>query len=320
MKEPHLSKSFLGTLSLICLTVFSAFSQDEKKDVSFFTGISPVILERNATEVSLSNSLNSFWVAQKEYLPDVAATRVRDRQRFTRVEQLLRLSYGFSKNKNWDLSAELKFAHARLDDAARSSPFLVFNKQEILDNNETFLANNSYHGLSTLGVRLRGTPFKSIPELTLQGTYAQPVAPTKDKRKAFNSQRKQVGASATYFIQSGDNLFCFFQADWNTFLKSTDFNFTGHQPALSTSIVVNAWENELFVFPGMSYSTTYSSTFYRLNQQFFGTLGVFYQPNPKFSVLMNWQLPLIFDSGSPNIDYVKNSFTGFTVGVRTLIN
>ena len=317
--------SSLFTLLLASLLAHSPalLAQEAQEKPAFFTGISPIILERNAAEVYATSSLSSFWLAVHQYNPSLQITQVRDRQRFTRAETLLRFTYGFSKKKNWDLAFEIKHAFARLDEAARSSVLRVFDSPSVISGD--FERNNSYRGLSSVGLRFRYTPFERIPELTLQATAYQPVAGNIAKRYAFGAERFQTGLSATYFIQSGDNIYYFFQADFVAYLKSNEINinlrshYTDFLPALSTIVVIRTWEDKWFVFPGLSYSTTVNSSFYRLNQQLFGSLGLFYQPNPKFSMLLNWQLPLILDSGNRNVEFVKNSYSGFTLGLRTLI-
>jgi hypothetical protein len=314
----RLTQAFLP-LFFLFFSIETTFAQDEKEEPEFFTGISPVILKRNTTEISLLNSLYSFWWSIKEYNTSALPTGFVDRARFTRLDQLLRLTYGFSKNKNWDLSAELRFSHARLDDDARSSPLKVLEKTTGLKSGDLFQRNQSYHGLSFIGVRLRGTPFKSIPELTVQGTFHKYVAPSPDKREAFSAARNMAGFTATYFLQSGENVYYFFQTDWNTALKSNEVLFTGHQLSLSTTLVFKTWAEGLFIYPGMSYGSNYSSSFFRLSQQFFINAGAFYQPTTKFSIFLNWQLPILFESGSQYVEFVKGSFTGVTLGVRTLL-
>ena len=296
------------------IVVNSMSAQEEKEKPAFYTGISPIILERNATEINFLNNVNSFWWALKEYNPDNLSTRVANRYRYTRVEQLLRVTYGFSKNKNWDLSGELKFAHARLDDAARSSLFKVFSKDTV--------GGKSYHGLSTIGLRGRWMPFSNIPELTLQGTLQYPIARSAEERKWLDAQRTQIGLAATYYIQSGENIYFFFQTDWSTRLKSTDNHRMTHLASIGTNVVIRVWEQQFFVFPGLNYGLTlqkFSSkgSLHRINQSLFGNAGVFIQPNPRFSVMLNLQLPFILESGSQYIEYVRESFTGFTLGIRT---
>ena len=318
--------SYLFTVILFVFLAHTTttFAQEATEEPAFFTGISPIILERNAAEVSLMNNMSSFWLALRRYNPSLQVTQVSDRERYTRAENILRVTYGFSKKKNWDLGAEFKYSNARLDNAARSSPFRVYRAQNEVTE-DFFTRDNSYHGLATIGLRLRGTPLKSVPELTLQATYYQPVAQTISDRYAFGADRVQTGLSATYFIKSGENMYYFFQADFATYLssKQNNINFRSHYtdfvPSISTFAVINTWEDQWYIFPGLNYSTTLSSSFYRLSQQFFGTLGVFYQPKKTFSVLLNWQIPFILDSGTRNVEFVRNSYSGFTLGLRTLI-
>ena len=303
-------------LFFCCFSITSLLhAQEEAEQPTFFTGLSPIILEQNAAEINVINSFNSFWIAQKQFRPDAPSVLATDRKRFTSVEHLLRASYGFSKKKTWDLGVELKISEARLDEAARSSPFRVFGNSEV--------GGKSYRGLSSIGVRARMIPFKNIPELTLQATAAYPMARKPETRAIFNAQSTQLGLAATYFVQSGDRNFYFFQVDWLTRLKNDEAPRTQHSPALSAVMVIKLWNDEWFVFPGLSYGTTLqqfsNGGLYRLNQSLFGTGGVFYQPSPKFSVVLNFQLPLIYSSTLRSVELVRESYSGFTLGVRSLL-
>lgn len=293
-------------------------AQEEKEDPAFFTGLSPVILERNAAEINLINSLTSYWIVAKQFTPDNATGFLLDRKRFTRSEHLLRASYGFSKNKRWDLGAELKFTQARLDEGARSSPFRVFG-------NETS-GGTSYRSLTGIGLRVRTMPFKNIPELTLQGTISYPqksASSTDVERAQLDAQSTQVGISATYYIQSGENMYYFFQGDWSTRLENSENKRTKHAPSLSTTLVVKTWEDRWFLFAGMNYGMSLQKFsdggLYRLSHALFASGGVFYQPTPKFSVFLSVQLPLMFESNLRSVELVRESFTGVSLGMRSLL-
>ena len=83
----------LGLIGWACLCSCSQLiAQEEKEDPAFFTGLSPVILERNAAEINLINSLNSYWIVSKQFTPDNATGFLLDRKRFTRTEHVLRAS------------------------------------------------------------------------------------------------------------------------------------------------------------------------------------------------------------------------------------
>ncbi len=309
-------------LRLITYTCFCAFTQlnaqDAKEEPAFFTGLSPVILERNTAEINLLNSLNSYWIVSKQFNPKDPAGFVLDRQRFTRAEHILRASYGFSKEKRWDLGLELKFNQARLDEAARSSPLRVFG-------NET-ATGKSYRNLTAIGLRVRLSPFKNIPELTVQGTVHYPqksVSSTENERAQLDAQSLQAGLSATYYVQSGDNIYYFFQGDWGTRFKNMENKRTKYLPSLSSTVVIKTWNEQWFVFAGLNYGMTLQQFsgggLYRLNQALFASAGVFYQPSPKFSIVFSSQLPLLFESNLRSVELVRESFSGFSLGFRSLL-
>jgi hypothetical protein len=311
--------ALFGLLSSVCLlTCFNLKAQEKKDEPTFFTGLSPVILERNAAEINLINSMNSYWIVSKQFKPEDPTGFILDRKRFTRTEHILRASYGFSKNKRWDLGVELKFSQARLDEAARSSPFRVFG-------NETG-SGTSYRGLSGIGLRLRTQPFNKYPELTVQATVLYPqisVQSSESERAQLDAQSVQTGISATYYLQSGENTYYFFQADWAMRLQNQENKRTKHAPSLSATMVFRTWEEQWFVFGGLNYGMSLQQFadggLYRLSQALFASGGVFYQPTPKFSVVLSIQLPLLFESNLRSIDLPRESFTGFTLGMRSLL-
>jgi hypothetical protein len=293
-------------------------AQEEKEEPSFFTGLSPVILAQNKAEINLVNNLTSYWIVSKQFNPDLPTGFQLDRKRFSRTEHVLRASYGFSKNKRWDLGAELKFSQARLDEAARSSPFRVFG-------NETE-TGTTYRGLTGIGLRLRTQPFKNIPELTVQGTVTYPqisASSTENERAQLDAQSLQAGVAATYYLQSGEKMFYFFQFDWSMRFKNAENKRNKHFPSLSAIAVVKTWEDEWFVFGGLNYGMSVQQFadggLYRLSQALFGSGGVFYQPTPKFSIVLSMQLPFMFESGLRSIDLPRESFTGFSLGFRSLL-
>lgn len=315
MKKTTLFGLIIGTYFLACPHLTA---QEDNEEPAFFTGLSPVILAQNKAEINLVNNLTSYWIVSKQFNPDLLTGFQTDRKRFSRTEHVLRASYGFSKNKRWDLGVELKFAQARLDEAARSSPFRVFG-----NDTET---GKTYRGLTGVGLRLRTQPFKNIPELTLQGTATYPqisATSTENERAQLDAQSLQAGIAATYYVQSGEKMFYFLQFDWSMRFKNAENKRSKHFPSLSAVAVVKTWEDRWFVFGGLNYGMTVQQFsdggLYRLSQALFGSGGVFYQPTPKFSIVLSTQLPFMFESGLRSIDLPRESFTGFSLGFRSLL-
>lgn len=303
--------SLAGCFILFCFQLlWGQYGRDEK--INFYTGISPVILQKDAVEINFSNSLTSFWVAVNEYLPAQNATRVANRYRFSRMEQLARVSYGFSPGAKWDLGAEFRYTSSRLDDQARSSPFRVFEGDTG--------SGTTYRGLSYIGLRFRTMPFGRVPELTLQATVHYPVVREEGLRLRLGAQRTQLGAMATYYQQFNATTFLFLQGEWRVHLSNDENNVTSHTPSASGFLVLDLWDQKWYLFPGITYSmtlqSTYSGSLVRLNRQFLGSLGVLFQPDTRFGILLNTQFPFILDSGSFYTEWVSESFSSFTLGIR----
>lgn len=301
--------------ALVLLFVAPAFGQSSKKgEANFYTGISPVILAKDGFEANFLNSMTSFWLASNEYNPFTNSTRIANRYRITRFQQLLRVNYGFSKSGRWDLGAELQYTHSRLDDNARSSPFKVLGGDT--ESGKTF------RGVSLLGLRVRVAPFDGLPELTLQGMAYFPVNRSEEVRAQLGSQRTQLGLLATFFQQLNPRAFYFLQADWRTNLSNSDLDRTTHVPSVSGYLVFNATES-IYIFPGMTYSPTLqklsSGPFRRVNQQLLGSIGALYQPADAFGIMFNFQVPFILESGSQSTEWVRESYSAFTLGFRVLL-
>lgn len=309
-------------LGILLCAYFCAYpqlqAQQTKEEPTFFTGLSPVILERNAVEINILNNLNSYWIESKQFRPDNPTGFFVDRKRFTRAEHLLRASYGFSKNKTWDLGVELKYSQVRLDEGARSSPFRVFG-------NET-VDGISYRGLTAIGLRVRTMPFKNIPELTLQGTVNFPQnkrSSTETERAQLESQSTQAGLTATYYLQLGENIYFFFQADWATRFSNDENKRTKHFPSLNSTVVIKTWNEQWFIFTGLNYGMSLQKFsdggLCRLSQALFGSGGLFFQPTPQFSIVLSAQLPIMFESNLRSVRLVRESYSGFSLGVRSLL-
>ncbi|MCB0572046.1 MAG: hypothetical protein KDC66_19910 [Phaeodactylibacter sp.] len=313
-------KPSLRTLRLVFLLFYSMFfcapllwCQYGKSDrATFYTGISPVILQKDAVEANFTNSLTSFWVAVNEYLPAYNATRVANRYRFSRLEQLARVSYGFSPDARWDLGAELRYTHSRLDDEARSSPFRVFEGDTG--------SGNTYRGLSYLGLRFRAMPFESLPELTLQANAQFPITRQEELRLRLGAQRTQLGLMGTFYQQFNATTYLFLQAEWRVHLENDENPITTHTPSASAFLVLDLWDQKWYAFPGLTYAMALqkvrSGGLARLNRQFLGSVGLLYQPDTRYGFLFNAQLPFILDSGSFYTEWVSESYSSFTLGIR----
>ena len=282
----------------------------------FFLGsISPVVLADDATEINFVNSLSSFWIAYHEFIPAFRGTRIADRSRFSRFDQILRVSRGFSRSGRWDIGAEFRMIHTRLDGEAKSSPLRVLG-----GDTSTGLSNRSF---ASIGLRTRIMPFEDVPELTVQGIFNYPMASTPEKRRRIGFDRAQVGVMATYFQNFNPNTLYFLQADWNTFLPNEHHDQTTHLSSLNGYLVLGLMDKRFFIYPGLTYVNTFqyyqSYGFRRINQQLYGGLGGQWQIGPSLGLSLFLQRPFIFESGSQFSEWVQESYSSVTVGLRVLL-
>lgn len=302
--------------SFLCFSIFfitAIFCQNNRSslaDQTYQPVVSALVLEKDAIDISLVNSLNSFWLAYREFDESFTLSRIADRARYSSLDHLLRVSYGFTQSGRWDLGAELRFSHLRLDNAARTSPLKVLGNDD--------LTGISNRGLSYAGLRARFMPSEDLPGLTLQGSLAFPVGKNETIRRALNAQRMQLGVSATMLQSFTPNASYFLQTEWKILPSNTELNQTAHLPSLSGFLIFDIYDGQWFLFPGLSYSTVLNGSFTQVNQQLFGSLGVQFQPSYNVGLFLNAQIPFLFESGSFFTEWVRQSYTGISIGVRVV--
>ncbi len=305
-------------MAAACLCSSYVFSQDstgkeDEKDPSFsFGNISPVILSKGGIEVGTVQSLSSYWIASK------FGSRTLDRFRISRFESNVNVQYGLSKNKTWDLGAQLKYGRIRLDENSRTSPFKVFAGPDA--------SSSAFNGLTAVGLRARTTPFNN-QSITLQGSVFIPIAKDKDTRSALNADRIQTDLTATYFhaINKNEDLYFYIQARYLVQLANAENGRSSHFPGLGLLLVKSLLNQKLFLFPGLSYTGAYQQNYSggNLNKQadfLMVSIGAQIQPISILSIFINAQRPLVYQSGV-NIysDLVKNSYSDWALGLRVVL-
>lgn len=276
----------------------------------FLSGLSPVILKKDGLEVNNFNPLTSFWLAVQEAPPELAGAQITNRYRYTLFENYWRASYGFSYSKRWDLGAEFRFSRRRLDDDAQTSPLKVFGSDDP--------GSITYQGLSMVGVRARYMPFRKLPELTLQGALTFPVA-KEEVRRGLGLDRTQFDLGATFYKNLNRNTYYFLQTNWLARFANSDNDRTTHQFSASAFLVESLLHHRVYLYPGLTYAGNFQrysdGSFHQISYQILGGLGVQYQPIKFFSVSLYGQLPLTLESGSATTEWVRESYSSWTLGL-----
>lgn len=308
--------SYLVILFFIGFSTFQVTAQDDDNP-NIYTGVSSAILPKDANEVSLVNSLNSFWIAQNEFDGSIEATRITNRLRYSRADHVLRIFHGFSRSRRWDLGAEIYYARIRFDDEARSAPFRVYGDAYP----ESGTTNG---GVSYIGIQTRIMPFAGLPELTLRAGYYLPVARTEEQRLNLNAQRSIAYLSALFIERLGPNLLGQLQGDFRTYFRNSENERMLLVPTASGFLIFELPGERWYIPAGLSYNLTFQQSYkgasiLKANQQLYGSLGVIYRPNTILSLILSGQLPFIFDSGSSRSIWVRESYFGLNLGARLII-
>ncbi len=319
MQLINLQTKLFFILLLAVLTRISG--QDTIIAPQLYTGISNYVLEKGHLEVNFQNALSSFIIELdrgygEENIPV-------DRLRTTQSTHLLRVYFGTSPTQKWDAGIALRYSRARLDDWSRNSPEVFKGNgnlsQEDLEGDRNF----NFRGLSMLGFRARLMLFDNIPELSLQGLLDFPILGNRDLKKILNTSRVEAGLSATYYYELFNNTFLFFDAGWRSFLKSDILNKTNHQLSLSAYWIFTLNNGNFHFFPGITYGQLFEQAnglwMNSVNRQLFGGIGLLYQPRQGVGFFLNGQFPLIVDSGSEQVRWIKESFSALAFGIRVTI-
>lgn len=292
--------------------VSSENKKTEEKEQKFsFGNISPVILAQNRMEATALSDLTSYWVLNKY------GNNLLDRYRISRSENYINASYGFSKNRRWDLGAQLRYSRLRIDETARNSPFKVFAG--------TDSSGTSYTGLSGVGLRLRTQPFESIPELTIQGSVNFPLIKNIETKSFLSADRIQTDLVTTFYKSIDDSWYLYLQGRYILQLANKDNNKTSHFPGISAYMVKSMFDHKAFLFPGISYIGSYQQNYkggrlIRQAQFIMVSIGLQVQPSNQFSIFINGQRPFYHkSSASFYSDLVRNSYSDWAIGVRFVL-
>ncbi len=295
---------------------YDNLSLDTTHQIKFYSAVSPVILEKDDIEIYMFNSLVSFWDGLYQYSSVLNGNYIADRRRFSSMDNVLRVSYGFSESKRWDLGATIQYRQVRLDNEARSSPFRVFEGDSF--------SGNSERGFTRLGLQVRWMPLPKIPELTLQSSLRFPIAKNEQLKTDLGAQRMSFDLNATWYNEVLAQTFLFLQTGWTTRFKNDLRDYATHHALGSVFLVKGFFNQKIYVFPSLTYFNSMEQfnkggRLYQTNYQLLWGGGIQYQPTTQMSIFTQFQAPFILESGSEVSEWIKDSYTAFSLGFRVLI-
>jgi hypothetical protein len=276
-----------------------------------FGAVSPVVLDKDQTEISFTNAVTTFQLDQMQV--SGREITIENRYRFSRMDQILRVSHGFHKLGRFDFGIEARYASMRIDDRASGSFFQLFDASKP----ET---GRTYRDLASIGVRSRIVPLEWLPELTFQTYLNYPIVKTEEKIRAMGAQRTQLGFSANIIRPLNDRLSYYVQEDIGHFFSSTYFKSNSLVNSFGAYLIWISPARNFYLFPGLNFLHIFnyskSQSFYQGSRQVLGTLGASWHPTEKWSVFATANAPFMVESGSDRIHWNRQSFTSFALGAR----
>lgn len=289
-------------------------------------GTASTVLRSGQAEIIWNNTLASYWLA---YHQNGTNSPILDRFRQTQFLADLYGFYGISGSGRWDIGVQLKYVRTRLDNAASSSMFRVFDGQaDPLDetgndlSSPTPVLDNSLGGLTNIGLRFRFTPIKWHPQLVLNGGYAFSVIKDQTKQALLLADRDMLDLGATYYREINRSTFFFFGGSASVFFPSDVRNEYLFRTSLSYAIVLRTNNNKFNFYPSLAYGMDFKPSQFdrralvKTIDFLFAYGSVQYVPNQQFNVFLTAGLPLLIDLKNPQLEIVRNSYSILALGSR----
>ena len=283
------------------------------------------MLKTGQAEIISNGFINSYWIA---FHQNGENSPVVDRFRKTQFTSDLFGYYGISATGRWDVGLHLKYARSRLDNAASSSMFRVFD-QEISEStvDPTFdpfgILDRSFGGLASVGVRVRVKPILNRPEFIVNGGYAFSTVKDETKQNQLTADRDIFDLGFSYYRNISDNVFYFISGLGQFYIPSTVRDEALYTTSLSFYLIHRSNNFKWTFYPGLSYgvgfkpSTFDSHALIKTNSSLFALGGIQYAPNARYNVFLTAGFPLQINLVNPLQEIVQESYSLFAIGFRT---
>lgn len=317
---------------LICLLSFGNLqAQDFKYSIPgldtlqqnfVIRGVSTNLMTLGETEYIFNNQLTSYWIAFHE---NGENSPILDRFRRTQFDMDLTTFFGVSASGRFDLGLQLRYSRSRLSQAATESIWKVFSgdgtsvSQPLYDPEGIF--DNTFQGLTYIGLRFRLKPLANNPELLINGGYARATVKDEKEQTQLGADRDVADIGVTYYKKITNGIYYFASADFRSFLPSSvrdEFMFNSN---FSFYAIHRTLGNKLMIYPGLAYSINFKpsefddSNMIKVADFLFALAGVQYTINPAINIYVTGGLPLTLKVTHPNQKIVRNSYSTFALGM-----
>ncbi|MEL6925769.1 MAG: hypothetical protein AAFO94_17115, partial [Bacteroidota bacterium] len=269
------------------------------------------------------NQLTSFWIAYHEGGEN---SPVLDRFRRTQFESNIMGFYGVTASGFLDVGVQLRYSRSRIDNAATSSMFRVFNNDQLGEADPFYdpanVFDQSFGGLTYLGLRFRMKPIASQPGLLINGGYLRSTIKDPLDQLQLAADRDIADLGVTYYKRITSSIYYFAGANIQAFLPSSVRDEYLFNSNFSFFAVHRTTDGKLTFYPGVSYSINYKpsqfddATLIKVADFLFFLASVQYAPIPQFNLFVTGGLPLNLKVTHPNQKIVRASYSTLALGFR----
>ncbi len=325
------------TIASLCATTTSLAAQrfvysvpglDTLEQAFIVGGGATGVLRMGEAEVIANSTLQSYWIALHQ---NGRFTPIIDRWRNTLSTTELTGFYGFSNSGRWDMGLHVAYARGRLDNAAASSPFLVFSgkrDEDLFIDDPGFSQlrfDQSFGGVSHVGLRVRFRPLPGNPKLMLNAGYSLATVKDESKKVQLNADRDYFDIGALYYQPLSSNVFYFFGASLRGFLPSITTDQSLYLASGNFFLIHRTNNRKWTFYPGISYAMGFKPSVYdnnpliRTSEFVFLYSGAQYAFSTRQNIFVTWGFPLAIHLANPRQSIVRESFTLLNLGGRVAL-
>ena len=326
-----ISYQCLLLLSLVISTIslqaqkfkYSIPGIDSLEKAFIVSGASSTLLKNGEAEIIVNNTLTSYWTAIHQTNND---SPVLDRVRQTQFISDIYGYYGVSPSGRWDIGLNLRYSRVRIDRAASSSMFRVFNSEkDIIENDPSSLLNNSLGALSSIGVRARVKPLRTDPRLVINGGFAIKTVTGEDKAARIGADRNFADIGATYYKALNNNTYYYAGLSGLVYFPSPNVTDEYLFNTSANFFLIQRTNNNKFTFyPGLVYSLSFrprasefqKNALLKTTEFVLAYGGVQYALNSNYNFFLLGGFPLLSEATNPQQEIVRASYSTITLGFR----
>lgn len=298
---------------------------DTLEESFIVSGGSSTVLNSGNAEIISNQTMISYWLAFHETNQN---SPIIDRLRRSQFISDWFAYYGISQTGKWDIGIHLRYLRSRLDNAATSSMFKVFESENANDGLDPFIDENSildksYGGLGSVGLRFRWKPISRRPEFVVNGGYA--IATIKDETEQIQLgvDRDVADIGFTYYKSLNSNTYYFFGTTLQAYLPSAVRDETLYNTSFNFFLVQRTTNKRFTFYPGLSYNLSFKPSKLESNPSLIKVSdfllaygGIQYAPNQNYNFFFTGGFPLVISDTNPQLEIVRQSYSALSLGFR----